>query len=195
MFEKNKVELKQSLRSHFKAVRGAIPHELKHDYEVSIANELIGSIFWKETPIIFLYSSFGSEVSTKFLIEKALQENKIVLLPRIDTRLNVIRPIQIHSDTQYSSNTLGFTEPIGDEFIIDNGGSDIVCILPLLAFDSRGFRLGYGGGYYDKFLAKYPLITICGIAFSVQHSVDSLPNEDHDMPMQWIITENGIQNM
>jgi 5-formyltetrahydrofolate cyclo-ligase len=64
-------------------------------------------------------------------------------------------------------------------------------VVPLIAFDSRGFRLGYGAGYYDRFLSRHPDMKKIGVAFACQE-VETVPADENDVPMDIIVTENGV---
>jgi len=87
-------------------------------------------------------------------------------------------------------STFGVPEPIGNE-ILATGESVDTIILPMLGFDRTGGRMGYGAGYYDRFLAKNLNVRKIGIAFACQE-YDNLPVDENDIPMDYIITEEGI---
>ena len=145
-----------------------------------IVDKIIKLDVYKKSHIIALYNSMINEVDTSLLIENALQ-NKVVLLPRIIN--NEMKFIEINNDTKYENNKLGFKEPIGN---IYNNKIDLI-IIPGIAFDRNLNRLGFGKGYYDKYLFNKDIYKI-GICFDEQVLV-SLPIDSHDIKMNLVITE------
>jgi 5-formyltetrahydrofolate cyclo-ligase len=130
------------------------------------------------------YFALGSEVRTDLIISEANKLGKIVALPRVEGES--ISFYQ-HSDSNHLvKGRFGIMEPLPQTEIkvID------LLVVPGIAFDRRGYRLGYGKGYYDKFLLKNPTVSI-GLAYSIQ-LVENLPHGSHDRRMDAIATENGI---
>lgn len=130
------------------------------------------------------YSAFGSEVRTNLIISEAQKLGKIVSLPRIEGES--ISFYQLSDGNQLVKGRSGIMEPPPKAEIKD---IDLL-VVPGIAFDRRGYRLGYGKGYYDKFLSKNPTVSI-GLAYSIQ-LVDNLPHGSHDRRMDAIATENGV---
>lgn len=145
-----------------------------------IVDKIINLDIYKKSHVIALYNSMTNEVDTSLLIENALQ-NKVVLLPRIIN--NEMKFIVINKNTKYENNKLGFKEPIGK---IYNDKIDLI-IIPGIAFDRNLNRLGFGKGYYDKYLFNKDIYKI-GICFDEQVLV-SLPVDSHDIKMNLVITE------
>lgn len=145
-----------------------------------IVDKILNLDIYKESHVIALYNSMTNEVDTSLLIENALQ-NKVVLLPRIIN--NEMKFIVINKNTKYKNNKLGFKEPIGK---IYNDKIDLI-IIPGIAFDRNLNRLGFGKGYYDKYLFNKDIYKV-GICFDEQVLV-SLPVDSHDIKMNLVITE------
>ena len=142
----------------------------------------------REAKVITSYISYGLEPSTSSLNAELLENNKVVLLPRIShNSLDWVRWSGDFEDLQQRGNLL---EPIGesekDLSIID------VVILPALYIDKDGFRLGKGGGYYDKSL---PLFNAWKIALVHEGEVgdDQLPVEPHDVSVDAVATPNNVR--
>ena len=129
----------------------------------------------------FVYNSFGSEVQTQKIIDHLLENNKKVYLPRIEGQ--VMQSVLIDSDTEFNKNGLGILEPIGDHDEIN----DFVAIIPCLAVDKRGNRIGYGKGYYDKFLQNKKAMKII-LCYDFQ-VIDDINPEEFDIPADLILTE------
>jgi 5-formyltetrahydrofolate cyclo-ligase len=137
-----------------------------------------------------VYTSKEKEVNTIPLIETLFKRGNPVIVPIIvkddvSLRLSYIRDFSV-----LVPSTFGVPEPIGNE--VRAIGEDVeTIILPMLGFDRTGRRIGYGAGYYDRFLAKNRNFRKIGIAFACQE-YDNLPADENDIPMDYIITEEGI---
>ena len=145
-----------------------------------ITDNIINLDIYKIAKVIALYNSLLSEVDTSYLISKSLN-NKIVLLPKITNSHMIF--IKIDSSTKYTKSKLGILEPIGEEY---TGNIDLI-IVPGIAFDKKGNRLGFGMGYYDKYLSNKDIYKI-GICFSEQ-LVDNVPINKLDIPVNLVVTE------
>jgi len=158
--------------------------------EQNIMEYVFASVVYNSSDIICSFVSFGSEVSTKQLNDKILESGKTLCLPRImGTRK--MEMIEVNSHTTYVMNKYGINEPIGQSIQLTHE-VNALCIVPLLAYDSFGHRLGYGGGFYDVFLGEHQQMLTLGIAFSKQYSETELPYEEHDAMLKMIINEHGL---
>lgn len=151
-----------------------------------IFKNIINSEIYKNSKTILLYASTNYEVDTYRLIECALNDNKIVGIPISDFSDKTMRFHQITSIKELSQNNHGIKEPEkSSKQITDYSNS--ICIVPALVFDLKGFRIGYGGGFYDRFLNSYN-----GITFGVCYDCflwKQLDISDYDMPVDYIITD------
>jgi 5-formyltetrahydrofolate cyclo-ligase len=135
------------------------------------------------------YWPITNEVDVKPLLKVLHDNGCICLLPVVIARDTALLFRQWQPGDELIPSDLGISEPRTDKA---SGQPDIL-LVPLLAFDSQGNRLGYGGGYYDMTLSEFRGerdITAIGIAYSGQE-VDSIPNESFDQRLDWVITENG----
>lgn len=148
-----------------------------------IADKLFNTSFFQKSDIVFVYLSFQKEVDTTEIIANCLKLGKKVAIPRIIN--DKMLAIDIESVSNFEYNRYGIKEPTDGISITP----DLV-IMPLLAFDSNGFRLGRGGGYYDRYLDEVKAKGIA-LAFSVQ-MVDRLPVDSFDIKPDVIITEEEI---
>jgi|APGre2960657444_1045066.scaffolds.fasta_scaffold03896_2 5-formyltetrahydrofolate cyclo-ligase len=145
---------------------------------------------WKQAKAVCLYASFGAELSTEALLQIALLEGKILVLPRVAkaTTLTLHR-VQDVADLRRSK--LGILEPAdeADEIPLSSVG---LVLVPGLGFDRLGHRLGYGAGFYDRLLAKCPKKTfLLGHAHTFQFG-SCLPTEPHDIKVKAVATPQGI---
>ena len=155
----------------------------KNELSKVITDKVIKLDIYKKSRVIALYNSMNNEVDTKDLINKSLKD-KIVLLPKITKDKMLF--IKINKNTNYIKNTFGILEPIGEIY----GGPIDLIIVPGVSFDKKLNRLGFGKGYYDKYLNNKNIYKI-GLSFSEQIK-EIIPCDKHDIKMDMIITENKI---
>jgi 5-formyltetrahydrofolate cyclo-ligase len=137
-----------------------------------------------------VYTSKEKEVNTVPLITVLLERGNPVVVPIIVKEDITLRLSFLRDLSALVPSTFGVPEPIGSE-IPARGEEVATIILPMLGFDRTGGRIGYGAGYYDRFLEKYPALHKIGIAFACQE-IDSLPLDETDVRMDHIVTEEGI---
>ena len=139
---------------------------------------------------VMVYSSKELEVNTRPLLDELLARGNPVIVPIIVKEDVSLRLSYLRDPSVLVTSTFGVPEPIGSEIPAEPADVDTI-ILPMLGFDRRGGRLGYGAGYYDRFLARNPRIRRIGIAFACQEA-EEVPCDENDIHMQLIITEDGV---
>jgi len=179
---------KTALRQAAKIQRATLNEAQISDYSRRIRDHLIPVLKRRET--VLVYASKCPEVDTLPLIEWLLEEEKTVVVPIIQREDCSLRLSYLSDPAVLVPSTFQVPEPIGHEVPADPSEIQVV-IVPMLAFDAAGNRLGYGAGYYDRFLARHPGLLTIGLAFSCQE-VDSLPAEENDIRMDRIVTEQGV---
>ena len=139
------------------------------------------------------YVSFAHEADTLQIIEKLLIRSYTVAVPKCKSqgRMDFYR---IKSLSDLTPSKWGIPEPEESEETLFTDFSDAVCIVPGMAFDLSGNRTGYGGGFYDRFLAAAKGITSVGICYD-SLIYESVPTEPHDISVDYIITEKGIMKI
>jgi 5-formyltetrahydrofolate cyclo-ligase len=139
---------------------------------------------------IHCYLAMRSEVDTRPLIARALQDGKGVVVPVVVPRAAELSHAWLDSleADALAPGVFGTFNPRASRPATHEDWD--LAIVPLLAFDRRGYRLGYGKGFYDRLLSISPAITV-GVAFAAQE-VHDLPVEAHDVPLDWIVTENEV---
>ena len=157
-----------------------------------ILNRLCESRYFNEAKNIFIYISYGSEINTKDIINKALKENKRIYVPRTEFKSRIMDAVEISSLDNLIENSYGILEPSENEPHIDPNELDLI-IVPGVAFDKKGGRMGYGAGFYDRYFKKInkdniKRITKLALAYDFQ-VIDEVPMEELDMPVDFIITE------
>ena len=173
---------KEDLRKQMIIVRKNIQN--KNKLSTVIVNKIFDLDIYQKSKTIALYNSLKSEVDTSILISELV--NKVILLPKVIN--NKIIFVKIDKNTKYKKSRIGVLEPIGNEYL---GNIDLI-IVPGVAFDKKKNRLGFGMGYYDRYLNNKNIYKI-GICFHEQ-LLDDIPNEIHDIKMDLILTEKEFIN-
>ena len=181
-------ELKNSVRQILRQRKDAMVPEDRLFKSHRICRHLMEIIRDGET--VMVYTSKEKEVNTVPLISTLFEHGNPVVVPIIVKEDVSLRLSYLRDFSALVPSTFGVPEPIGSE--IPAAAEDIgTIILPMLGFDRKGGRIGYGAGYYDRFLSKNRNLRKIGIAFACQE-VDGLPVDENDIRMDCIITEDGI---
>ena len=182
------VSSKQALRDAAKQRRRAIPEDEIAKKSARICAYLLEVIDGCDP--VMAYVSKPPEVDTHPFIRDLLREGRRIVVPIIEKETRTLRLSYLRDTTLLVQSTFHVPEPIGNE--IPAQSSDIqTVIIPLLAFDRRGNRLGYGAGYYDRFLAQNPGVKKIGVAFSCQET-DSVPGDENDVRIDIVVTEDEV---
>jgi len=162
--------------------------ELKSEF---IAQNLYGQNLWKEAEEVLLFLHFGREVQTHRIIEAALGQEKRVYAPVIQEREIRFYPVY-HHEGPFSVNKYGIKEPpVDNPPFHGNSSSTPLMLLPGLCFDRKGGRIGYGGGFYDRFLNSHRGLKKVGLTFA-ELVYPAVPCEDYDHPVDTLITDQEI---
>ena len=159
------------------------------DFQSNILNNIKPVIEEIENEYIGTYISFRDELDTKKLNQYLLERELNLALPAIDFQTKEINFFMYDKNTELIENKFSILEPKNKDKVI----FPKIILIPLLGYSKSGFRLGYGGGYYDKYLSKNGIgdVKKIGIAFSFQE-VEEIPVEDHDERLDWILTEKHL---
>ena len=159
------------------------------DFQSNILNNIKPLIEEIENEYIGTYISFRDELDTKKLNQYLFEREINLALPVIDFKTKEINFFIYQKDTELIENKFSILEPKNKDKVI----FPKIILIPLLGYSKSGFRLGYGGGYYDKYLSKNGIgdVKKIGIAFSFQE-VEEIPVEDHDERLDWILTEKHL---
>lgn len=182
---------KKDLRILAKTRRNSIPNRIeKSDL---IFKKLISMPVWQQSKAISCYVSFQSEVNTKQIITAALNQEKELYVPKVISK-EKIELYRIYTTNELEESSFGILEPnkkiVDSKERIANHKQLSLIILPGLAFDKRGNRLGFGAGHYDRLLTKLSYdCTKIALAFREQ-ILETIPTEPNDQVMNTIITES-----
>ncbi|TCI29550.1 5-formyltetrahydrofolate cyclo-ligase [Exiguobacterium sp. SL-10] len=151
------------------------------DRDRAIIHTLTGLEVWREANTVAVTLALDLEIDTLPLIRSAWKAGKSVFVPKVTKQGLTFH--EIHSFEDLEPGVMGILEPTTSATTraID------VCIVPGRVFERSGYRIGWGGGYYDRFLASYEGVTV-SLAYDVQ-LLDEVPIEPHDIPVEFIVTE------
>ena len=186
---------KQELRKHFKALRLARDPSEKSSADLAVYTAFIESDVYNNSRDILIYVSGDIEIGTIGIIEKILAdirngEDKRLLCPRCVSDTNEMYFYRINSLDDLETGHFGILEPAFECERIDNY-NNALCVVPALSFDIKGYRLGFGKGFYDRFLADFKGVPI-GLCCESCITHGELPRDEHDICVDWIITERGL---
>lgn len=179
--------MKQALRIKMREKRKSLSPTLYAKKSFEIQEKLQALPKWREAGRILVYVSNPEEVDTHVLIQNALEKNRKVFVPKATGKTLAICPL--YDWENLKPGNFGILEPCETLEEAYPESMDLI-IVPGIAFDSRGNRIGYGGGFYDKLLKRTRGFKV-GLAFSEQMQ-EELPIESHDVPLDLIITDESI---
>ena len=180
---------KQDLRRQYKAIRLGILKAEKEKLDASVFKNVQKLASYQEAQIIFAYASSSIEVDTFAILEHALSHGKTVALPRCIPGTRQMDFYKIESLQDLEKGSYGILEPRAiPKNKIENFNWGL-CIVPALCYDREGYRLGYGGGYYDRFLPKFSGHTV-GLTYASCFQ-EALPKDTNDFAVEAVITEQG----
>ena len=187
-------EQKREMRAQQKALRSKMTAEERQAAGVKCAAILQSSEVWKQAEKIYCYCSYNAELPTTRIMEAAWSDGKRLAVPKVLDD-GAMEFFYISSMQELQPGAYGIPEPVGkDKAAAAIPGKNTCMVLPGLAFDENGGRLGYGGGYYDRYLQRYP--GICKIAAGYDCSVVAgVPAEGTDVPVDWLLTPQGLRKI
>ena len=182
---------KQRLREERLAARETLSEQERCALDGCITQKLLATPEYAEAATVLTYVSVSSEVSTRMFIEGALRDGKTVAVPRClpGHRLEFVA---ISSLDQLAPAPFNLLEPPKDlSALTEDQMNNSICIVPAILVDTKGYRLGYGAGFYDRFLSTYLCKKIC-LAYQQNLSKTELPHTAFDVPVDMVITESGV---
>ena len=177
---------KKELRKKIKALKRQMSIEDITSRSAIIKDKLFLLDDFKRSNDVYIYLNYNQEVQTIDIIKLCQQSGKNVYLPKISG--DIMHFVKYRQGDTLIKNSMGISEPANDEYDKKCQG---LFLMPLLAFDKDLNRMGYGGGFYDRYLAKHPNNLKIGLAYDFQ-CVEAVPFEDFDIPLDMVITEKKI---
>ncbi len=177
--------MKSKLRKQVLQEMKAVPQKQKIAMDQALTERFLNHPAYQEAKVIATYLSFPHEFQTQGLIDQALKDDKKVLIPKTYPKGRM--EFVVYDPQQLKKTSFGLLEPQGDLEVVDASQIDLIHV-PGLAFTREGYRIGYGGGYYDRYLENFAGQTMSTI-YPCQ--VQEFNSEDHDIPVQEVLIYEG----
>jgi len=184
-------KLKMRLRAQFRAIREDMDPAVRAEADRSIADTVRTLWQYRASQQILVYVSTPIEVDTYRIIEQAWADGKRVAVPRCVPDTRNMEFYYIESMEDLSPGSFGVLEPQADPQRLVSDFTKAMCLIPAFSYDYTGYRLGYGKGYYDRFLSRFTgyMVGICYSSCVRRY----LPHGRFDRPVQLLVTENYIR--
>ncbi|WFR60008.1 5-formyltetrahydrofolate cyclo-ligase [Anaerocolumna sp. AGMB13025] len=184
--------IKQEIRKNIREQKSRLSFQERETYSNLIIKKLTEQREYQRASEVFCYISFNQEVITSAFIEEALSGRKRIAVPKITG--DGMKFYYISSLKNLKPGVLGILEPdTRNEEAVPKKGNENLIIVPGLAFDLLGNRIGYGKGYYDAFFGKYKDFSWIKTALAYDFQIlPKLPAEEHDIKVDHIITQSGL---
>ena len=177
--------MKAELRKQVLQEMKALSQEQKQAMDRALTERFLQHPFYQEAKVIATYLSFPHEFQTQGLIKQALKEGKKVLIPKTYPKGRM--EFVVYDPQQLAKTSFGLLEPQGDLEVVEPSQIDLIHV-PGLAFTTEGYRIGYGGGYYDRYLEHFTGHTLSTV-YPCQ--IQEFNLENHDIPVQEVLIDEG----
>ncbi len=186
---------KDELRETYLARRGDMDASVKAQRDESICRYAAGLVSFKYAQFVLLYAETGNEIAITPLARLAWESGKTVAFPRCDKATHTMKYHIVSSLEELSVDSYGIREPSPDAPLYDPAREtgSAVCFVPGLLYDKQGFRLGYGKGFYDRYLSEFSGSKI-GVIYS-DYIVPTVPRGRYDVSCDILLTENGVKSV
>lgn len=184
--------MKDAIRKQILEVRNRLPDDEVYRLSEKIFFNLKENCYFKNSTHVMIYLDFKNEVKTDFIINYCLEHGKKVHIPICIPETHELCISRITSLSELQTGHYGIREPITKYLRLSEISLIDLVLVPGVAFDSAGNRIGFGAGYYDRFMKRLrPDAVKTALAYSFQ-VVDLIPRGKFDIPVDYIVTENGI---
>ena len=190
---------KKTLRKEVLARRNGMPEQERIEKSIEIANKVSGLEKFQKSTVILLYEAIRSEVETKLIYAEAKRQGKEIYYPRVEgEKMEFYR---VDETTRFDISAFGIREPLPEstKAYVPNSADVLMVLMPGAVFDEEGNRIGYGGGYYDKYihwlhqLIAEERVSKVAVSFACQVvDVGMIKREKHDIQVDCIVTEEDV---
>lgn len=177
---------KKEIRKQYKMLRNKMSEMEVKEKSDRICQNIILSNLFQQVERIMAYAPLGNEVDIRPVMEEGWRQQKRIAFPKVfgDT----MRYFEVSSFSQLEEGTFHVMEPVETNPV---DWKNALVLVPGVAFDRQGNRMGYGKGYYDRFFEEKSGCVKAGVAYELQ-VVDQLPTKENDLPMEYLVTEKGV---
>ncbi|MDY4110970.1 MAG: 5-formyltetrahydrofolate cyclo-ligase [Eubacterium sp.] len=182
------MSVKSELRKEYKIIRKNVQNKVEKDKLIN--KYLLNFELFDKCNQVLFYAALDDEVNLDLSVKKSLEKEKKVALPVCIDNRGKMQYYYIRSFDDIEVGAFGVREPKVDFCKPLDSFSNAICIVPAIAFDKSGYRLGYGKGYYDRFLSKFNGISI-GVSYD-ECIAQNICADSFDIPVDYIITQSGV---
>ncbi|MEE1199380.1 MAG: 5-formyltetrahydrofolate cyclo-ligase [Christensenellales bacterium] len=159
------------------------------DHQIAAASQrlaarLFETLCYQEARSLYVYLSYNQEIRTDLILKQAVKDGKRVAVPKVFQ--DTMRFLWLTDPTRIAPGTYGIPEPVDDGPVADD--ENALVLMPGLAFDRQGHRIGYGGGFYDRYLAEQPHHRLIALCYDFQ-LFDHLETDSHDIPVDFVLPD------
>lgn len=185
-------EEKNAVRKKYRAIRSAMDPECKTEFDREICRRFMALATYRYAETVLFYAPLVPEIDIMPCAELALSHGKKIAFPRCNTENNTMTYHYVTDLSELSVDSFGIREPSPHAPIFDphKNKNGCICIVPALVYDKQGYRLGYGRGFYDRFLSDFTGTKIGPIYSSF--IIDRVPRGRFDANVDVLITEKGV---
>ncbi len=183
---------KDDIREEYKALRSAMSREEKFERDQAICKAAEGLISFRYAEFVLLYAAQKDEIDVSMIANAALARGKKICFPRCDRKNHTMQYHIVASAEELEEDENGNIEPpeFSPIYDVQNETGGAVCFVPGLVYDRAGYRLGYGKGFYDRYLSEFSGCTI-GVVYS-DYILSEVPRGRFDVSVDILLTEKGI---
>lgn len=186
-------KLKDDIRAEYAAKRAAMPPEKKKRRDEAICRAALALVSFRHAEYVLLYAATDNEIDITPIAREALARGKKIAFPRCDKETHTMRYHFVTSLDELATDAYHILEPPADAPVYDPDASlgSAVCFVPGLVYDRAGYRLGYGKGFYDRYLSAFSGCTL-GVVYS-DYILPSVPRGRYDVSVNILLTEKGVK--
>lgn len=184
---------KDDIREEYKQLRMQMPMEERQRRDEAICRVAESLVSFRYAEFVLLYAAAQGEIDVSAIAQTALEKGKTVLFPRCDKKTHTMKYHSVRSLDELAVDSYGICEPPEENpvYDVENEKGSAVCFVPGLVYDKAGFRLGYGKGFYDRYLSSFSGCTI-GVVYS-DYILREVPRGRYDVSVDILLTEKGVR--
>lgn len=184
---------KDDIREEYKEIRRQMSTEEKARRDAAICKAAENLVSFRYAEYVLLYAATSDEIDVSAIAETAFAKGKKVLFPRCDKKTHTMKYHEVKSLDELKTDSYGICEPPEENPVYDvkNDVGGAVCFVPGLVYDKAGYRLGYGKGFYDRYLSAFSGCTI-GVVYS-DYILNEVPRGRFDVSVDILLTEKGVR--
>lgn len=184
---------KIDIRKNYLARRAAIPDDVRRLRDEKICANILSAATYRYADIVLMYYPIKKEVNIMPVFHAAVASGKQVAFPKCNAEDHSMIFYFANSEDDFEEGAYGLLEPktsLAPFDPVGTEGKNVLCIVPAVVYDRRGYRVGYGGGYYDRFFGKHKIASI-GVAYD-DFILKSVPHGRFDISVDVVISERGF---